>query len=370
MAHTISDSERHARLRLIRSAGIGPLTYGQLLTRKGSAEAAIEALPELTAAAKRRPFQLASIDAVNREIDQGEDLGLQLITLGEPDYPVTLSAIPDPPPTLWALGEARWLHEPSVAIVGARNASAAGRQLTDSLARALGAEGLTIVSGMARGIDGVAHRASLETGTIAVLAGGVNNIYPPAHADLHALIAEQGVVISEQPLGMTARAKDFPKRNRIVSGLSRGVLVVEAAERSGTLITARLASEQGRDVFAVPGSPLDPRSAGTNRLIKGGAILVQDAGDILAELEAAASMLREGGQSELFSSDEEDERPDNCTEQVLALLSHTPTHTDQIITLSHLPARLVVSALVDLVLDGRALEEAGGTYVLSPSDMT
>ncbi|NRA29944.1 MAG: DNA-protecting protein DprA [Parvularculaceae bacterium] len=367
MVQAVSFEERRARLRLIRSAGIGPLTYQQLMARLGCAVDAIDALPDLAKEASRRPIRLANDAAVDRELETGAAQGMALISVGEPDYPAALAAIPDPPACLWILGEARWLHEPTLAMVGARNASAAGRQLTDNLAGELGSEGYVIASGLARGIDGVAHRAAIATGTVAVLAGGTDQIYPPEHADLHRDIAERGAVISEQPLGMVARAQDFPKRNRIVSGLSQGVIVVEAAERSGTLITARLASEQGREVFAVPGSPLDPRSAGTNRLIKKGAVLVRDAADVLADLGPRQQVLCEPAPDELLSSHADDEVDETFREQLVSLLSFTPTHADVLIAELGAPARLVTACLLELVLEGIAAEETGGTYVLAAS---
>lgn len=367
MAKAVSDDERRARLRLIRSAGIGPLTFRQLMARFGSAIEAVAALPHLTKEARRRPVQLATEADVDRELERGATRSMTLVSLGEPDYPRALAAVPDPPACLWVLGEVRWLHEPTLAMVGARNASAAGRQLAESLAKALGSEGYVLASGMARGVDGVAHRAALPTGTVAVLAGGADQVYPPEHRELHAEIAERGAVISEQPLGMVARAQDFPKRNRIVSGLSEGVIVVEAAERSGTLITARLASEQGREVFAVPGSPLDPRSTGTNRLIKGGAVLVQDASDVLVELRPQQQALCEPPREDLVDGWLNDPGGTALRDQLLGLLSYTPTHADRLIADLGAPAGLVASCLLELVLDGRAAEEGGGTYVLAAS---
>lgn len=365
MKQAISNEERFARLQLFRSRGIGPLTYRQLLEKTGSAANAINALPELARRAARSPVELADASSVSGELRAGDRLGATLLTLGEPDYPEALAAIPDAPPALWLIGNASLLHRPNVAIVGARNASAAGRSLTRTLATELGEAGYVVCSGMARGIDGAAHEASLDGGTIAVLAGGPDSIYPPEHADLYRSICERGLIVSEQRIGMTARAKDFPKRNRIVSGLSLGVVVVEAAERSGTLITARLASEQGREVFAVPGSPLDPRCRGTNGLLRKGAVLVQGTDDIVEELKSAS------GGTRLFEPPPdpwtEDEPLDQETlrEQLLGLLSYTPIHRDLLISEVQAPASVLAMALLDLVLDGLAEEHPGGRYALS-----
>lgn len=365
MEQRLDDSERLARLRLIRSAGIGPLTYTQLLSRTGSAKEAITRLPDLTRQAGRRSIQLVTQSEAEAECAHGEKHGFELLTLGEAAYPASLAAIADPPPVLWTKGERRLLDRPAVAIVGARNASAAGREMTARLARELGQAGYVVTSGLARGIDGAAHAAALETGTVAVLAGGADSIYPPEHTRLYADIIREGLVISEQPLGMTARAKDFPKRNRIVSGLSLGVVVVEAAERSGTLITARLAAEQGREVFAVPGSPLDPRSRGTNRLIKRGACLIDEAGDIIRELEGSTGRLFEPGEDFLGEPEIDDANTEDLRERVLSLLSFTPTHRDRLIAASDASAQAVSMVLLDLVLEGVAAEETGGSYVLA-----
>lgn len=364
MRALISEEEKLARLRLIRSRGIGPLTYGQLLSRSGSALSAIEVLPQLAKKAGRRRIELMGASAASQELDAAKKLGASILTLGEPGYPDALVAIADPPPLLTIIGNSALLSKECIGIVGTRNASAAGRRMARDLAHDLGSEGFVIASGMARGIDGAAHEAALERGTIAVLAGGADSIYPPEHEMLYSRIAEKGAIVSEQPLGMTARAKDFPKRNRIVSGLSRGVVVVEAAERSGTLITARMASEQGREVFAVPGSPLDPRSGGTNDLLRRGATLIRDAQDVIDEL---AQPMRSG----LFEPPanpytEESFEPDpSLRDVVLGLLSFTPTHRDRIITEAGAPAGQVAAVLLDLVLEGLAAEEAGGAYVLS-----
>lgn len=363
MTGPISHEERFARLQLFRSPGVGPMTYRQILRKAGSGLQAIDLLPELVKANGRRGLALAPRAAIEREWAEAERLGVEFISLGEPSYPAPLAAISDPPPVIAARGDAALASRRIVAIVGARNASAAALSFTRELAGALGEAGIVVASGMARGIDGAAHQGSVRTGTIAVLAGGADSIYPPQHRDLYGEIVQLGLVLSEQPLGMVARAQDFPKRNRIVSGLSGGVVVIEAAERSGTLITARLANEQGRDVFAVPGSPLDPRCRGTNDLIRKGAILIQEADDVLSELGRT--------QASLFEPDllpptlGEEEPPESLKDQILSLLSFDPVHRDRLIAETGAPAPQVASALLDLVLEGQAAEEAGGGYALA-----
>ena len=268
----LSDAERIDWVRLARTPNIGPVTFFQLLRKFKSAGAALEGLPELTRKSGRgRELVPPAIADMERELDLTRKYGAQVIASCEPAYPALLKALDPPPPILTALGKIDLATKPTVAIVGARNASAAGRKLARDIASELGRAGFVTVSGLALGIDGEAHAASLATGTIAVLGGAVDHVYPPQHDRLYAEIAAKGLILSESPFGYRAKAQDFPRRNRIITGLSRGVVVVEAAERSGSLISARMAGEQGRDVMAVPGSPLDPRSAGTNHLIRQGA---------------------------------------------------------------------------------------------------
>ncbi len=365
MGIRFSENEQLARLRLSRSRGIGPLTFIQLTQRFGSGEAALDALPSLIEESGRKNIAIASAASAEKEAARLQDAGGRFLFLGEEGYPAPLSNIADPPPVLALLGESALLSREAVAIVGARNASAAGRAFARQLGEELGRAGRLVVSGMARGIDAAAHGAALQTGTAAVLAGGVNSIYPPEHGELHAAIAAQGVVISEQPLGMTAKARDFPKRNRIVSGLCRGVVVVEAAERSGTLITARLAAEQGRDVFAVPGSPLDPRASGTNALLRRGAILCRNGDDVLDEWSGSGAFAEPVEPYDPPAEGPVDRQ--RLRDQVLELLSFTPTHKDQVIAETDAPAAEVAMVLLDLVLEGEAAEEPGGTYVLAAS---
>src|SRR5580698_11454198 len=282
----LTDAQRIDALRLIRSDNVGPRTFRSLVNHFGSARAALQRLPEL---ARRggadRPGRILSEEDARTEIAAGERIGVHLVAPGEDGYPPRLAELDDAPPLLGVRGVRDVLMRPIIAIVGSRNASAAGLKFAQMLARDLADAGFVITSGLARGIDQAAHRASIEGGTVAVLAGGHDRIYPPEHVDLLSGLLDHGAAISEMPLGYVARAHDFPRRNRLVSGASLGVVVIEAAVRSGSLITARLANEQGREVFAVPGSPLDPRAAGTNGLIKQGATLITEASDVIQAVE-------------------------------------------------------------------------------------
>jgi DNA processing protein len=289
----LSDDQRLAWLRLWRSENVGPVTFRQLLRRFGSAEAALDALPELARRGGRdRPLAICSASAGERELAQLGRMGAHLITMADPAFPPLLAELDDAPPLLSALGRMELLAGQSVALVGARNASANGRLLAETMARQLGELGWVVVSGLARGIDSAAHRGALATGTIAVLAGGLDRPYPPESEVLYRAIAERGLAVAELELGRVPQARHFPRRNRIVSGLSLGTVVVEAAVQSGSLITARLAGEQGREVMAVPGSPLDPRCRGANQLIRQGATLVETAGDVAEALSGFAGQVR------------------------------------------------------------------------------
>ena len=281
----LTDEQRLDWLRLIRSDNVGPRTFRALVNHYGGARAALSALPDLARrGGASGPARLYPREAAEREIETAKSLGVTFLALGEPGYPRRLQMIDDAPPLLAVRGKLSTLASPMVAMVGARNASAAGIRFAEKLARDLGGAGFAIVSGLARGIDAAAHRASLATGTVAVLAGGHDRIYPPEHASLLADILAEGAAVSEMPFGWEPRARDFPRRNRLISGLAVGVVIVEAARRSGSLITSRLALEQGREVFAVPGSPIDPRAEGTNGLLKQGATLVTEANDVITVL--------------------------------------------------------------------------------------
>jgi DNA processing protein len=410
-APRLADAQRLDWLQLIRSENIGPRTFRTLLNRFGGAGAALEALPDLIKrSASGRPIKIATRAEAEDEMAAATAMGVQFIALGEPDYPAALRAIDAAPPLIAVRGQANALAGPGVAIVGARNASAAGLAFTDRLARGLGRAGFIVVSGLARGIDLSAHRASLETGTIAVLAGGHARPYPPEHAPLLDKIAEKGAVVSEMPLNWEPRGRDFPRRNRIVSGLALGAVVVEAARRSGSLITARFASEQGREVFAVPGSPLDPRAEGTNDLLREGATLctrVEDVESALAPLlgrrpddlftegeplprqeklwdeldlfgeepqpEPPAALLwsaeeeglpaaRAGGSNGRAQESAEDRRG-----RLLRLLGPAPVNVDDLVRAMECPAAEVRALLFELEVAGRLSRYGGDLVALVPA---
>lgn len=362
----LNAEEKRDWLRLIRTENIGPITFHQLIAHYGTAGAALEAIPELRRrGGHMRPGRIGTAGEAERELRAAEKAGVRIAALPEADYPPLLRHVEAPPPLVFMKGKASLAAEPAVAIVGSRSASAAGRQFAAMLARELGESGIVITSGLARGIDTAAHHAALPTGTIAVLAGGLDIVYPPENAELHAAIAEDGLLLCECPLGFLPRGQDFPRRNRLISGLSLGVVVVEAAERSGSLITARMALEQNREVFAVPGHPLDPRAIGTNGLIKSGAALVTGAADILEALAPAHPLrrgLREepqdapsppGGTASTEADLQQGERA-----LVLEALGIVPISIDIIIRRTGLSPRQVAIALLELDLAGR-LERHG-----------
>ena len=361
----LSDEQRLDWLRLIRSDNVGPRTFRELINHFGGARAALEALPSLARRGGASGTRICTLEEAAAELKAARALGIELVALGEADYPMRLQTIDDAPPLLAVRGERATLTRPLIAIVGSRNASAVGMKFADRLARDIGAAGYGIVSGLARGIDAAAHRASLDTGTVAVLAGGHERIYPAEHVDLLGQILPQGAAVSEMPLAWEPRARDFPRRNRLISGLAVGVVIVEAARRSGSLITARMAGEQGREVFAVPGSPLDPRSEGTNGLLKQGAILVTEAADVLEVIEPIL-----GRGFELPAQEPEQEPPplhgtepgDDERSRIVALLGPTPTTMDDLVRLSRASPAIVRMVLLELELAGR-LERHGGGLV-------
>lgn len=354
----LPEPERFARLRLSRADRVGPVSFRQLLSRYGSAIRALEALPDLVRRGGGTAYTLPDIARIEDEIAAADRKGAALIVLGDPAYSARLAAVDPPPPMLWARGDVCLLSGETVGIVGARIASAGGQRIARGLAQSLGQAGFVIVSGLARGIDAAAHAGSLETGTVAVLGGGVDDVYPPDNADLYDRIVERGCVVSESPMGARAQARDFPRRNRIISGLSRGVIVVEAEIRSGSLITARLAAEQGRDVFAVPGSPLDPRSKGPNELLRQGAILCEGLDDVQRAFETLRRLDEPSGDPPF--ADMPDDLDDALIEQVAALLSPTPTPRDELARAVNRPVAHVAAALLELSLAGRATLLAGG----------
>ncbi len=368
----LSSAERRARLQLIRTETIGPITFGRLLAKFGSAETAVRALPAFARSAGRSaPIRVFERDAAEAEMRAADELGCRFIADCEPDYPPMLLPLPDRPPVICVKGHVALFARAAIAVIGARNASAVGRKIARNLAEGVGRADVVVVSGLARGIDAAAHEAALATGTIAVVAGGADVIYPPENEALTHEIAERGLIVSERPLGAAPTAKDFPRRNRLISGLSRGVVIVEAAAKSGTLITARFALEQGRDVFAVPGSPLDPRCQGANRLLRDGAILVETAEDILTSLAEQNRGAREGRKPDHFDwsadggAETDGKASARVRERVLEALSYTPVHRDEILREVDAPWGLVADALLDLVLSGDADEHHGGRFALA-----
>jgi DNA processing protein len=358
----LTDAERIDRLRLIRSDHVGPRTFRSLINHFGSARTALSRLPDLARrGGAARPGRISSEEDARAELAAGERLGVHLLAPGEDGYPPRLSELEDAPPLLGVRGLRDALMRPIIAVVGSRNASGAGLKFAGSIARDLGEAGFVIASGLARGIDAAAHRASLASGTIAVLAGGHDRVYPPEHEDLLAeLIAAGGAAISEMPLGHVPRARDFPRRNRLISGVALGVVVVEAAHRSGSLITARIAAEQGREVFAVPGSPLDPRAAGTNDLIKQGATLTTEASDVIDAVEPIMGRplsLREPDDEPLASEPDAGDRA-----RIIDLLGPTPVLLDDLIRMAGASPAIARTVLLELELAGR-LERHGGGLV-------
>ena len=370
----LSDQQRFDWLQLIRSANVGPATFHDLLAHFGSARKAIKALPNLSRrGGAKRQIQIASESDIAEEWQQIHHAGARLVAVGEADYPFALAHIHAPPPLLTVMGSAHWGQQQTIAIVGSRNCSAAGRKLTGQIAEGLGEANITIASGLARGIDTAAHHAALPSGTIAVVAGGLNRIYPRENVDLAKTIAERGLLVSEMPWNWQARHQDFPRRNRIISGVSIGTLIVEAAKRSGSLITARYALEQDRDVFAIPGSPLDPRADGGNHLIQQGAYLVCDANDILKVLadrmplqsSSPIQHLLEPTSSENTPSQErkdDEEMSQQDRARFVSMLSPTPISIDELLRQSDLRASDVQMILLELDIAGR-LERHGNQMV-------
>lgn len=355
------------RLRLVRSSGIGPVTYRQLIARFGSASAALAAVPDLAARGGGRPPRLASREDAEREIGRVEALGGRYLLLGQGLYPRLLAELDDAPPVLIAKGDVRLLDRQLVAMVGARNASAAACRFARTLAHDLGVQGAVVVSGLARGIDSAAHDGALETGTIGVIAGGIDVVYPPENEARQRALFERGLVLAEMPPGTEPRARHFPYRNRIIAGLSLGTVVVEAAPRSGSLITARLAAEAGRDVMAVPGSPLDPRAQGCNGLIRDGATLVQNAADVMEAIGPGESRLLSPRSTYEPASPEAVNDDDSVLGRIEDLLGPSPVPVDDVIRLSGASSGAVQMALLELDLAGRLDRHAGNRVSLRPA---
>jgi DNA processing protein len=373
----LTDRQKIAWLRLIRSDNVGPATFGDLINHFGSAEAALDALPELSRrGGSTRTIRIATIADAERELETAHRFGARFIGIGEPDYPPALRQIDAAPPLISAKGDLAVANLPAVGMVGSRNASISGAKFAAMMAQEIGRAGYSIVSGLARGIDAAAHRASLETGTIAAMAGGLDQPYPPENVDLlDQICGGRGLAVSEMPFGWEPRARDFPRRNRLIAGVALGVVVIEAAARSGSLITARLAGEFGRLVFAVPGSPLDPRCEGTNGLLKDGATVTTKAQDVLQALAPISQL-------DLFSPREADEPesddpagyaqpvPPNDDERLVIIraLGPTPVEIDDIIRHTGLAASSVYLVLLELDIAGRLERHAGGFVSLSMMD--
>jgi DNA processing protein len=355
---------RADKLQLLRTPQVGPITYRQLIARFGTARAALDALPMLAARGGRRDFRPAEPARVRGELDRIAALGAQPLFVDEPDYPRLLGATESAPPMLIVRGHLSLLLRSTVAIVGARNASAAACRFARGLAQQLASEGATVVSGLARGIDTAAHVGSLSEGTVAVIASGIDIAYPPENAALQERIATEGLLIAEQPPGTEPLARHFPSRNRIIAGLALGTVVVEAAPKSGSLITARIAAELGREVMAVPGSPLDPRAQGCNQLIREGAILVQNAADVLEQIRPIDA--RAVAQPvDRYDPGAGEDASDADRARVSDLLGHTPVLVDEVVRQSGLPSAVVQTALLELELAGRLERHAGGRVSLT-----
>ncbi len=381
----LTDRERTDWLRLIRSENVGPVTFWHLLRHFGSAADALDALPELSRRGGRsKPVRIASVAAAEAEIAATRKAGARLVAAQEPDYPWRLATTEDAPPLISLAGAAALGNAPVVSIVGARNASSNGKRIARTIAQGLGEAGVAVASGLARGIDAAAHAGSLETGTIAVVAGGIDICYPPEHEELMQDIAGRGAILAEQPVGTKPQGRHFPRRNRIVSGIASGVLVVEAAARSGSLITARCAGEQGRDVFAVPGSPLDPRCAGANGLLRDGAILTESADDILQVLQPGLREAPGGVEPAVSPPDSPPDSPSDSPPDFLAeaprmatdaavadaslsladYLSPSPTPVDDLVREFGDDSAAVAAALLELELAGRVERHPGNRVAL------
>lgn len=363
------------RLRLIRSANIGPVSYRRLMHRYGTAQRALAALPEIAAKGGRRSPEIAPVDAIFREIEQVEKLDGQFLFHDDANYPAILSELRNAPPVLICRGNISLTQKPSVAIVGARNASAASRSFARRLANDLSEQGITIVSGLARGIDTAAHEGSIEHASVGVIAGGTDIYFPPENQDLQELIAKDGLLLSEQPPGTEPHARHFPFRNRIIAGLSVGTVIVEAAPKSGSLITARLAAESGRQVMAVPGSPMDPRSQGCNILIREGASLIQSADDVLELIRPIDERMSRDNtpvRQVMRAPAASPQIPKNAPEtqidkeaKVLELLSTTPVTVDELVRQSHVDPAELQLILLELELVGKLTRSAGARVALA-----
>jgi len=358
----LRDDERRAWVRLARTDTIGPVTFASLLSRYPDVREALDAAPRLARRGGAKDLRIPSEAEAIAEIDGLARIGGKLIAAIEPEFPAGLAALEPPPPLISVVGHIPTLKREMIGIVGARNASALGIKFATRLATDLGNAGLAVVSGLARGIDHAAHTGSLETGTVAVVAGGIDVIYPPEHVALYNAIKARGAIVSEMPLGMAPLSRHFPRRNRLISGMARGVVVIEAAERSGSLITANYALEQGREVFAVPGSPLDPRAKGANRLIREGAALTESAEDVLAALRPMlGGSFQEPEASTPFPADLGglESEADRVRQLVEEKMGPAPVEIDEIIRQCAAPSAAVLTVILELELAGRVQRHPG-----------
>ncbi|WP_306152759.1 DNA-processing protein DprA [Roseovarius sp. MMSF_3281] len=371
-----TEDDRVSWLRLLRSRRVGPSTFHRLMKEHGTVQAALAALPEVAKAAGVENYQICPEGVARAELKAAAQAGAQMLCFGDPLYPPELAEIPDAPPILWTIGDTEILHRPLVAMVGARNASSLGQRMARGLAADLSAKGFVVVSGLARGVDTAAHTATLEAGTVAVLAGGVDVMYPAENTRLSEDIAKTGLRLSEQPMGTVPQARHFPRRNRIISGLCRATIVVEAAAKSGSLITARTALDQGREVLAVPGHPFDARAAGCNMLIRDGAQLVRNADDVIEAIGPVQGVTQPAEhQTEMPLDPPPRPAPPKRSlqdtaalhQQILDRLGPSPLAEDQLIRDLKAPAANISPALTDLELDGRIRRHAGGLLSLAVS---
>jgi DNA processing protein len=364
----LGEAEQLACLRLIRSENVGPVAFRELINLYGGAAKALAALPEIAKRSGRgKPIRICPKADAEAELSAARACGAEPIFTIEPNYPAALATLDAPPPMLYIKGRPELLNTPSIAIVGSRDSSAAGMKLASGFAAAFAQAGYAVVSGLARGIDGAAHKACIQNGTIAVLAGGVDIFYPPEHRALQERIGTEGCLVSEQRPGFSPRGQDFPRRNRIISGIARAVVIVEAAARSGTLVTARYAAEQGREVFAVPGHPLDPRAEGTNRLIKQGATLITEAADVLTALEPLTGLREAHAEPDtrfyVPPAPPPEPAPEIASrefEAILSVLGPAPCDMDALLAAVDLPVRVVQIALLELELAGHIVRPGPG----------
>lgn len=361
----MNDADLVNWLRLARTEGVGPVTFFGLIAKYKTPQAALKIVNGAITQSGKQKYKIPSIDSIKQEIENTYRIGAKFITSSDSDFPKGLAALTPPPPVITVLGNVSLLQKPKIAMVGARNASMAGINMAQNFARNLGNNGYVIVSGLARGIDGASHNAALNTGTIAVVAGGVDHIYPPEHDALYRQIVELGLIVSENPFNAKVFARDFPRRNRIISGLSIGTIVVEAEEKSGSLITARYANEQGREVMAIPGYPTEPRAAGPNGLIKKGeAALVSNYQDVLDNISGNSNFYSDDNinyEPDTFSGDDE-----SLKRKIVELLSPSSTSLDEIARYTGYSWRAIAVAIVELELEGKAFMRGGNMVANTP----